>query len=129
MERGDEEVVIVAGGMFEDVCACMCLSVWYRCSCSARENYMLNLGLADWPIRDCFHVTCGSQFTFPFHCLSVSLSSSLILKCLRLYHYPICLFQYLFLFFYLSFNLSSSPHSPSRPCFLPSQLLSFICPL
>lgn len=125
---------MVAGVIFEDVCArgtCVRLSVGYRCSRGVRENGRLNLGSADWPIRDCFHVTCGSQFTLLFS-LSVSLSSTLILKCLRLYHYPICLFQYLFPFFFLSFNLFSPPHLPSllRPLPYPSSAPQFhISPL
>lgn len=57
------------------MCVCVHLSVRYRCSCSVRENGRLNLGSADWPIRDCFHVTCGSQFTLPQ--LSVPLFLSL----------------------------------------------------
>lgn len=69
MEGEDEEVVMVADVMFEEACACVCacvhLSARHRCSCSVRENGGLNLGSADWPIRDCFHVTCGSQFTLP----------------------------------------------------------------
>lgn len=93
------------------VCAGVCLSVRYRCSCGVRENGRLNLGSADWPIRDCFHVTCSSQFTLLFS-LSVPLSFTLILKCLRLYYYPICLFQYLFPFFFFPFNLFSLPHLP-----------------
>lgn len=77
IEGEDEEVVMVAGVMFEDVCVCVCVHMRacqrYRCSCSVRENGRLNLGSADWPIRDCFHVTCGSQFTLLFS-LSVPLS-------------------------------------------------------
>lgn len=47
-----------------------------------------------------------------FHCLSPSLSFTLILKWLRLYHYPICLFQYLIHFFFLPFNLFPLLHLP-----------------
>lgn len=70
MAGEDEEVVMVAGVVFEQACVsagvCGCLSVRSRCSQGVRENGRLNLRSADWPIRDCFHVTRGSQFTRPF---------------------------------------------------------------
>lgn len=70
MAGEDEEVVMVAGVVFEQACVsvgvCGCLSVRSRCSQGVRGNGRLNLRSADWPIRDCFHVTRGSQFTRPF---------------------------------------------------------------
>lgn len=51
-----------------------------------------------------------------------------IFKWPRLYHYPICLFQYLFPFFFLPFNLFSLPHLPID-CFTSLPLtLKCCCP-
>lgn len=55
-----------------------------RCVCGCQrgtgalavsENGRLNLGSADWPIRDCFHVARSSQFSQPFLTVRPSLSS------------------------------------------------------
>ena len=106
MEGEDEEVVMVAGVVFEQagarVCVCVCLSVRSRCSQRVRENGRLNLRSADWPIRDCFLVTRGSQFTLPFSLALHFFLFTLILKCFRYYCCPVCLFSSIFLFFFFS---------------------------
>lgn len=143
MEGEDEEVVMVAGVVFEQACThvcactcvCVCLSVRSRCSQSVRENGRLNLRSADWPIRDCFLVTHGSQFTLPFSLAVRLFLFTLSLKCFRHYCCPVCLFLSIFPFFFFSlvrsfflvfprWTLNSIPVLGPAASFTPCCLLS-----
>lgn len=115
IEGEDEEVVMVAGVMYEDVCVCVCtcmpvkgtgaLAVSEKTAGSIWGRLIGQLGTVSM-----WHAAVN-LLSF-FHCLSPSLSFTLILKWLRLYHYPICLFQYLIHFFFLPFNLFPLLHLP-----------------
>lgn len=123
MEWEDEEVVMVAGVMFEDVCVCVCI---WMCVCVCVRGCQWGpgaLAVSEKTAGSIWGRLIGQLGTVSmwhaavnllslFHCLPLSLSFTLILKCLRLYYYPICLFQYLFHFFFFPFNLFSLPHLP-----------------
>lgn len=94
------------------VCACVCACQWGTGALAVSEKTAGSIWgrlIGQLGTVSMWHAAVNLLSLFsvcPF------LSFTPILKCPSLYHYPICLFQYLFPFFFLPFNLFSLPHLP-----------------